>query len=109
MSNLYYNPTDYGLTILAQVDLGYGYDYDLYVVFQDTRTGQLYTAHDSGCSCPSPFDGFGLPDLTPVTPHQAMQQLQDALATTDGSNHFQVSTMDAISAVRRAPLAITAQ
>lgn len=35
-------------------------------VYQDNRTGLLYLAFDTGCSCPTPFEGHTVADLTPL-------------------------------------------
>lgn len=59
MSNVYYNPEDQGLEQVAQIyysDGGYCFDYR--VIWRHTETGKLYTARDSGCSCPSPFEDY---------------------------------------------------
>ncbi len=55
-SNLYYNPEKYGLRVVAQIDYSDGsYQFDYRVVWAD-KDGALWTARDSGCSCPSPFE-----------------------------------------------------
>lgn len=62
--NLYYSPEAFGLTPVAEIDWSSGsYEFDLRVVWRDSN-GNFYTARDSGCSCPSPFEDFsGLPEL----------------------------------------------
>lgn len=68
-SNPYYNPEKIGLVTIAQLDLREpDYSFDMVVVWRHTETGQLYWAHDSGCSCPSPFEDYdSLSDLTPLS------------------------------------------
>lgn len=65
-NNVYYSPEKFGLTIMETIDFSSGsYEFDYLVVFKD-EAGNYYYAEDSGCSCPSPFEGMGLPDLTRV-------------------------------------------
>ena len=55
-NNIYYHPEKHGLEIVCQIDFdesGYGFDYR--VIWKDSA-GKLYTARDSGCSCPVPFE-----------------------------------------------------
>lgn len=58
--NVYYNPEDYGLEIVRSVNVADGWDFDLLVVWVSLDGSRLYYAHDSGCSCPTPFDGMTL-------------------------------------------------
>lgn len=60
MSGPYYSPENYGLTIVAEIDGAGAYEFDQVVVWRDHR-GELWAAHDSGCSCPTPFDGIKYP------------------------------------------------
>jgi len=62
-NNIYYNPEKYGLTTVAEIDYSDGcYQFDIRIVWQD-RNGKLWTARDSGCSCPSPFENDSLHTL----------------------------------------------
>ena len=59
MRNVYYDPQDYGLQEVAEISYTDGaYEFDLRVVWGHKETGKLYTARDSGCSCPSPFEDY---------------------------------------------------
>jgi hypothetical protein len=54
--NVYYHPEIHGLERVSEVDYSDGcYQFDLRVVWKDSK-GRLWTARDSGCSCPSPFE-----------------------------------------------------
>ena len=65
MSNVYYSPEKFGLEILGELDFGGAWEFDKYVVWWHEETQKAYWGHDSGCSCPSPFEGFNsLEDLT---------------------------------------------
>lgn len=55
-TNPYYSPEATGLTIVGEVDdLRASYSFNMLVVWTDGK--RLLWATDSGCSCPSPFDG----------------------------------------------------
>lgn len=56
-TNIYYNPKKHGLTPFDEVETAGGYEFDTTVIWQD-NDGKLYWAHDSGCSCPTPFEDF---------------------------------------------------
>lgn len=56
--NLYYKPEKWGLEILAEIDTGGSYEFNMSVLFKAKDTGGLYLGQDSGCSCPSPFENF---------------------------------------------------
>mgnify|MGYP000313948108 CR=1 FL=1 len=58
MSNLYYSPEDFGLQLVKELsESNMSYSFNLICVWQHLD-GNLYWAHDSGCSCPSPFEDF---------------------------------------------------
>jgi hypothetical protein len=55
--NAYYNPDALGLNVVAELEFSdLCYQYDTRVVWE--KDGALYTARDSGCSCPKPFEGY---------------------------------------------------
>jgi hypothetical protein len=67
MNNIYYNPESCGLEIFAEEDIGGSYEFDTLCVWREKKTGFLYWAQDSGCSCPTPFEGrSSIADLTPM-------------------------------------------
>lgn len=76
MSDVFYKPEEYGLTLIGDVQWGEQcYDFDMTAVWED-KTGQLYMASDSGCSCPSPFEDYiSVDDLDKVTKHEALEFL----------------------------------
>lgn len=62
--SIYYNPDDLGLEVVAEDDWGDPYEFDIRVVWLHRESNTLYTARDSGCSCPSPFEDYNtLADL----------------------------------------------
>lgn len=64
--NIYYYPEKSGFRILTSVDAADQYEFDAIIVLRQGESGQRYVAHDSGCSCPTPFSGVKVGDLTPV-------------------------------------------
>lgn len=66
-SEIYSHPEKYALRTIGEVEWSDAcYSFDLTVVWQDTSTGTLYFADDSGCSCPSPFEDTDRTSLTPI-------------------------------------------
>lgn len=60
------SPEKYGLTLVKDHNACAGsYEFDTILVLRD-RHGQHYALHDAGCSCPEPFEGKGVDDLTPI-------------------------------------------
>ena len=48
-----------GLEIINSIEYSSGhYEFNTRVIWKHKETGKLYTARDSGCSCPVPFDGY---------------------------------------------------
>jgi hypothetical protein len=55
--NPYYYPEKCGLEIVEFIDNTiYDYTFDYTIIWRDIETGKYYTASDSGCSCPIPFE-----------------------------------------------------
>lgn len=62
---IYSSPEKLGLETIAELDIAGSYEFDMVVVWRQVKSGALYAGHDSGCSCPSPFENVtGLDDLT---------------------------------------------
>jgi hypothetical protein len=58
MSNIYYNPEDFGLETIGEFDwYEESYEFDITAVWKSKR-GEYWIGNDSGCSCPSPFEDF---------------------------------------------------
>jgi hypothetical protein len=64
MSNPYYDPEEFGLRKVAEVELSEPcYSFDTLAVWADDAG--LYLGTDSGCSCPTPFENYsGRGDMT---------------------------------------------
>lgn len=59
--NIYYDSDKLGLKVVAEIDFGGSFDFDIHIVFENEK-GEYYYLSDSGCSCPTPFDGQTLKD-----------------------------------------------
>lgn len=82
-ANVYYNPENFGLTILHNIDHSDCYEFDTLLIFQH-EDGTLYYAQDSGCSCPTPFEDFNsISDLTLVT-NETFNSFKDTLKNHHG-------------------------
>ena len=55
--NPHYRPEKLGLTMLSFEDPNADYDFDI-ICFWKTEDGRIYTATDSVCSCPTPFEDY---------------------------------------------------
>lgn len=53
--NPYYNPEKLGLDLISFDQPNMCYEYNT-LCFWSTPDGKVYTAQDSGCSCPTPFE-----------------------------------------------------
>jgi hypothetical protein len=67
MDNVYYSPEKFGLQEVMEINYcDAPYEFDFRVIWKD-KHGTLWTAKDSGCSCPAPFEDYnGLDDLERV-------------------------------------------
>jgi hypothetical protein len=62
-NNPYYKPEAFDLETIGEVEFSSGsYEFDTAVVWRNSA-GELFGAHDSGCSCPTPFDGADLSNM----------------------------------------------
>lgn len=87
--DLYNQPEKFGIKPIGEFEWSEpDYSFDFTVVWQSLEDPTLfYWAQDSGCSCPSPFEGFtsleGDADyqVNKGTKHEAIKMLLDALET----------------------------
>lgn len=81
MVDMYSSPEHFGLTTFGEIQWGEpSYDFDLTVVWRRNFDGAFVYAEDSGCSCPSPFEGTGIEDLARATPLAAFKAHLDERA-----------------------------
>lgn len=66
--NFYYHPEKHGFVVVDELEYSdRWYQYDTRMIWRDTNDGKFYTARDAGCSCPTPFEEYGLKeDLTEI-------------------------------------------
>lgn len=53
----YYSPEALSLEILCSKDIAGDYEFDMCVMWKHGPSGRLFYAFDSGCSCPTPYEG----------------------------------------------------
>lgn len=70
--NVYNTPEKFGLEVYGDVWRDIDYEFDAFIIWKQKDTGAYLWAHDSGCSCPVPFEDYSLANM-PVG------SLQDAL------------------------------
>jgi hypothetical protein len=85
-TNVYYSPEKLGLTKVDEADLdNEPYQFNIRAVWRHT-SGVLYTAKDSGCSCPSPFEDYNrLEDLDRIAARQQVDEIIKEVAASSAS------------------------
>jgi hypothetical protein len=68
--NPYYAPEKLGLTMISFDEPGLSWEYNI-LCFWTINDGRVFTAQDSGCSCPTPFE-----DYEAETQEQCIQMLE---------------------------------
>lgn len=93
----YYDPSSIGLTEVAEIDAGDGYDFNKVTLWRDTE-GKLWAAADSGCSCPTPYENHKWPtDFTEIREERDIRPLIDQMYGCSPGELF-----DFVAAVRSA-------
>lgn len=81
--NIYNNPEKFGLEIMASMnDDSHSSQFDMFILWRSVETGELFYGGDAGCSCPVPFEGMEINDLTKLT-FETYQQLYIAVQDYD--------------------------
>jgi hypothetical protein len=85
-TNVYYSPEKLGLTKVDEADLdNEPYQFNIRAVWRQT-SGVIYTAKDSGCSCPSPFEDYNrLEDLDRIAARQQVDEIIKEVAASSAS------------------------
>lgn len=99
-SNIYYSPEKFRLEQVAMIDYSDGdYCFDYRVIWRHLDTGVLYTARDSGCSCPSPFESYtNLHSLDRFL----LSQVENEVKSVNISGYYRGSdTTEFLSKIRR--------
>ena len=63
--NPYYNPEKFGLEMISFDEDGLSWEFNT-LCFWATPDGKIYSAQDSGCSCPTPFENYDKEELKDV-------------------------------------------
>ena len=104
MYNVYYNPEKFGLVIIATIDYSSGsYEFDTRVVWKD-KQGNFFTARDSGCSCPTPFEDYSLENIDRLN----LDELQQEVSNETSGEYNEVSPEEAQSFMRNVREAVNA-
>lgn len=83
-ANVYSEPENCGLKIVAAVEADMSYEFDIMVCFQCVKTGSLWLAHDSGCSCPIPFEDVkSFASFSPLREERAIERFVDQYTKSD--------------------------
>lgn len=57
--SVYYDPAKHGLEIVGSIEEDdLDYEFNIFLVLKHTESGKVFYCDDSGCSCPTPFEGF---------------------------------------------------
>jgi len=97
MSDVYYEPEKFGLEKVSEWDFSDGnYQFDLRVIWRKSN-GDLVTARDSGCSCPSPFEGVSLSELISAS---AEELKEEAIAESKVEYYHGDSLSDILEKIR---------
>ena len=77
--DVYGEPEYFGLDLVAMLqEPDAYYRFNMFGIWRDLKTGQLYYGEDAGCSCPSPFEDFRTVDtLTPGTAQEIIAKARE--------------------------------
>ncbi len=82
-SEIYGSPEKYGLRIVAELEYDLrSYNFDKRIVWRDME-GRYWTARDSGCSCPVPFEHYDRSNIDPLNVNALDNEAERELETTD--------------------------
>jgi hypothetical protein len=86
-ANIYTEPEAFGLTVVAVVQAGGGWEYDTFVICRDER-GTFWWAQDQGCSCPIPVDDKDLSNLPSGSLKDAITDMKAWMGENYSSNRM---------------------
>ena len=103
-ADVYYQPEEFGLTPIAEVECSDGmWQFDLIVGWKH-KDGTVYIAQDSGCSCPSPFEDYNsLESLDKVASIESVRSLLDAASR---GSYSELSQADARTFIKNVEAAL---
>lgn len=97
--NPYYNPSKFNLELLSFDDPHLSYEYNT-LCFWATPDGRIFTASDSGCSCPTPFEQYdveSLNELLPLLERVGSVDQAESIFDSWNNNKLQMSDRDELS------------
>jgi len=94
--NLYYSPEKLGFTLVASLEDDEPYQYDTVIVVRQDASGKLFAAHDSGCSCPTPFEEVR--SLDKLTPIRSVADVQAFVKAHGGDERYKGWTAENVMA-----------
>lgn len=107
--NIYYDPEKFGLKVVGELEYSSGsYEFDTRVVWMQKDTNKLLTLRDSGCSCPTPFESFGIADAEDITETYAWF-LKNEWEEEDDYNRNNVHKQDIDALIEKCAKSINAE
>lgn len=107
-NNPYYHPEALSLEIVGVLEFSdLDYQFDTRIVWRHIESGVFYTARDSGCSCPCPFEDYNsLEDLTVLNSWDDLLDEIEAEKSSEygGNPDFENESAEFIGNVRRVML-----
>lgn len=102
MSNVYYDPEKNGLEVVAEHNFhDEPYEFDFRVIWKHLATGRYYTARDSGCSCPCPFETYSVDELEEFSVSALVEEARKEARNTYYSGHPVVPWINEIRKIGR--------
>lgn len=97
MASVYSEPGEHAAEIVAQLAGTIDYGFSIVLLVRDSG-GNLWAAHDSGCSCPTPFEDHSFP--TDFVPIRVLEDIRPVLVQARDVSGGDVLTF--VEAVRKA-------
>ncbi len=95
MADVYCDPEKFGLEVVANAELSEPcYSFDMAVVWYSKDAKKFYWGQDSGCSCPSPFEGVHLIDLSSGTKGEAVAWLKSLIGEKPDAEEWEYDARD---------------
>ncbi len=102
MSNIIDNPQNYGCTLVASIGEHFSWEFNDIVVLE--HNGELYYAHDMGCSCPIPFEKYNsLADLTHINSPDSLRALEEEVNGLDTPKSEKMSFLEIVHSLMFKP------
>ena len=101
-ADVYHQPEKFGLTPVAEIDYSSGsYEFDFRIVWKHS-SGLLFTARDSGCSCPSPFEDYTSLEMVELFDYEEIEREVAGELDTSYRDITPIQAADFLNTVRKA-------